>query len=97
LNTGDRIQALREVRDLGKGELANLAGIAASYVGQLERNEKSPTVDVLEKLWAALEITAGEFFREDAGGALPGLLVAKMLKLPREKLRLLGEIVDSWA
>ena len=59
---GERIRDKRKERGLSQEELAEKANIHSTYVGQLERGEKSATVDSLEKVTAALEITFEELF-----------------------------------
>ena len=49
------LRILRKQKGLSQEELAHQAGINRNYVGQIEREEKSPTVDTVEKLCAALE------------------------------------------
>jgi transcriptional regulator with XRE-family HTH domain len=56
------LRILRKQKGLSQEELAFQAGINRNYVGQIEREEKSPTVDILEKLTIALEARAVDFF-----------------------------------
>ena len=56
------LRILRKQKGLSQEELADSAGINRNYVGQIEREEKSPTVDVLEKLAIALEVNAVDLF-----------------------------------
>jgi transcriptional regulator with XRE-family HTH domain len=56
------VRVLRKQKDFTQEELADVAGINRNYVGQIEREEKSPTVDVLEKLSIALEVSAVDLF-----------------------------------
>ena len=51
------LRILRKQKGLSQEELAFHAGINRNYVGQIEREEKSPTVDVIEKLCGALDCT----------------------------------------
>ena len=60
---GDRIRALRNERGWSQEELAHRADIHPSYMGQLERGEKSATIDSLVKVINAFEISFDEFFR----------------------------------
>lgn len=53
---------LRKQKGFTQEALADSAGINRNYVGQIEREEKSPTVDILEKLAIALEASAVDFF-----------------------------------
>ena len=48
------LRILRKQKGLSQEELAFQAGINRNYVGQIEREEKSPTVDMIEKLAGAL-------------------------------------------
>lgn len=56
------LRVLRKQKGLSQEELAFQAGINRNYVGQIEREEKSPTVDMVEKLASALGVTPGEMF-----------------------------------
>ncbi|WP_156277358.1 helix-turn-helix domain-containing protein [Paenibacillus sp. NEAU-GSW1] len=51
---GENIRNLRKERGLSQEQLALRAEINASYMGQVERGEKSPTIDVLGKIAGAL-------------------------------------------
>lgn len=51
---GDNIRALRKASGLSQEQLALRADINASYMGQVERGEKNPTIDVLSKIASAL-------------------------------------------
>jgi transcriptional regulator with XRE-family HTH domain len=44
------LRVLRKQKGLSQEELAFQAGINRNYVGQIEREEKSPTVDMIEKI-----------------------------------------------
>jgi transcriptional regulator with XRE-family HTH domain len=50
------IRTLRVTRGYTQEELSGLAGINRNYTGMIERGERSPTVDTLEKLAQALEV-----------------------------------------
>ncbi|MFF2480616.1 helix-turn-helix domain-containing protein [Paenibacillus sp. NPDC058071] len=52
---GENIRTLRKLRGLSQEQLALRAEINASYMGQVERGEKSPTIDVLGKIAGALQ------------------------------------------
>ena len=58
------LRVLRKQKGFTQEELAYNAGINRNYVGQIERKEKSPTVDILEKLAVALEVKAIDLFKE---------------------------------
>lgn len=50
------LRVLRKQKGLSQEELAFQAGINRNYVGQIEREEKSPTVDMIEKLARPLDV-----------------------------------------
>jgi transcriptional regulator with XRE-family HTH domain len=56
------LRVLRKQNGLTQEELAFQAGINRNYVGQIEREEKSPTVDVVEKLALAIGVEPGDLF-----------------------------------
>jgi len=54
------LRRLRQKRGLSQEELADRAGLNRNYVGMIEREENAPTVDALEQLAKALDISAAE-------------------------------------
>ncbi len=54
---GENIRYLRKQRGLSQEQLALHADITPSYMGQVERGEKNPTVDVLSKIAQALGLS----------------------------------------
>ena len=51
-----RLRRFRHQSGLTQEELAARAGLNRNYIGMIEREENSPTVDTLEKLAAVLKI-----------------------------------------
>jgi len=60
---GERIRQLRVEKGWSQEELAHRADLHPSHMGQIERGEKSFTIDSLEKVINALDITFEELFR----------------------------------
>ncbi|MBO6720038.1 MAG: helix-turn-helix transcriptional regulator [Rhizobiaceae bacterium] len=50
------LRLLRQASGLTQEQLADLAGLDRNYVGKLEREENSPTVDTLEVIALALQV-----------------------------------------
>lgn len=65
-NIGERIKYFRERRKMTQYALAQQAGVSPTYIYQLERNEKSPTVEYLGHICWGLGITLKEFFNTDS-------------------------------
>ncbi|MER8369943.1 helix-turn-helix transcriptional regulator [Mesorhizobium sp. M1348] len=60
------LRLLRQGTGLSQEQLADLAGLDRNYVGKLEREENSPTVDTLEVLALALQVDVEELIRRNA-------------------------------
>ena len=52
------VRMLRRERGYTQEELSERAGIDRNYTGMIERAERSPTVDMLEKIATALDVEA---------------------------------------
>jgi transcriptional regulator with XRE-family HTH domain len=57
------VRALRVARGLTQERLAVDAGLARTYVGEVERAQKGVTVDVLDQLAAALDVPPADLLR----------------------------------
>jgi transcriptional regulator with XRE-family HTH domain len=57
------LRRLRQAAGLSQEDLADSASTDRHYVGKLEREENSPTTDMLDKLAAVLAVDPIEFFR----------------------------------
>lgn len=61
---GRRLRELRKSREgLTQEKLAHGAGFDPSFVGRVERGTTAVTVNTVEALCAALEVSLAEFFR----------------------------------
>jgi transcriptional regulator with XRE-family HTH domain len=54
------VKELRESRKLSRAALAKKAGLHQTYVGLLERGERSPNLDTAKAIADALEIPLGK-------------------------------------
>lgn len=59
-NFGLHLKKLRQGKKLTQEELADRAGMHFTYVGQIERGKRNPSLVNLHKLAKALKITAGQ-------------------------------------
>ncbi|WP_019912440.1 helix-turn-helix domain-containing protein [Paenibacillus sp. HW567] len=60
---GEKIRMIRQQKGFSQESLAFKAGLTPSYVGQVERGQKSATIDTLEKIAVSLDVTLEEIFR----------------------------------
>lgn len=54
---GARIAELRKQLSLSQEELAERCGFHRTYIGSIERGEKSPTLNTIEKFAKGLSVT----------------------------------------
>jgi len=59
---GKRIKELRTERSLSQERLALNAGITPVYLGQVERGQKNATVNIIEQICYAMNMSLSEFF-----------------------------------
>ncbi|MBP3488551.1 MAG: helix-turn-helix transcriptional regulator [Roseburia sp.] len=62
IQIGEQIKYYRTLKNMSQESLALLAGVNPAFVGQIERGMKSPTVNTLQKIAGALEISLAELF-----------------------------------
>ena len=66
-----RIKEIREYRRLESRKLAEKAGLSAAEISHIERNLRTPKMDTLQKIGAALDVTIGFLVGEDEDADLP--------------------------
>lgn len=59
---GDKVADYRHKRDLTQEELAEKVGVDRSYMGFIERGERNPTLDKIDKIARALGISIRRLF-----------------------------------
>jgi len=64
---GQRIRNYRTTAGLSQEKLAELSGCHPTYIGQLERGEKNATIESIEKIASALNVSLSQLF-EQLGG-----------------------------
>ena len=96
---GHRIRTYRQFRGLTQEELAEKAEVHPTYIGQVERGEKNLTVNTLEKILNALDLSFSEFFQHidaqkgnDVAGLCYEIIHRQKPKKQEEIFRLLTNI-----
>ena len=59
---GKRIRNIRISKNISQEKLAELSGLHPTYIGQIERGEKSPTLESLYKISAGLSMSLSKLF-----------------------------------
>jgi transcriptional regulator with XRE-family HTH domain len=65
MDIGKRIKFYRNNAGLTQEELANKACMSRSYLADVERNRYNPSLDTLDKIISALNITKSEFYKDE--------------------------------
>jgi transcriptional regulator with XRE-family HTH domain len=87
------LRRLRQGRGQTQEELADLAGFNRNYIGMIEREEHSPTVDTLEPLSQALHVRPEEFFSHQAEG--PAQEWQTKQRMPRRRCELRARMMQQ--
>ena len=69
---GQRLRNYRIEKNLSQEKLAELSGCHSSYIGQLERGQKNPTIESVFKVVSALDLTLSDFFSDIEGSICIG-------------------------
>ena len=106
IDIGAKIRYFRKKLCLSQEALALKAEIHPAHFGKLERNEKNPTVETLDKIISAIGISYGEFFSDSSGNEVNKerdfyiyKVISSLEQLPDDKLKTISEafvkIVES--
>jgi len=62
---GERVRLLRKEAGISQEELADKANLHRTYIGMIERAEKNITLQNIEKVLIALNVSFSEFFNKE--------------------------------
>lgn len=75
---GSRIRSIRETAGLSRETVAERADINPNYLGEIERGEKWPSLEVIERLASALASALPAFFDYEAEEVDDTILLSKL-------------------
>lgn len=61
---GARIKQLRHEQHISQEELAGKCDLHRTYVGGIERGERNPSLENIQKIASAFQITLSELFKD---------------------------------
>lgn len=73
---GKRVKELREAAKMTQDDLGQKAKLSAKFLSQVENGQANPSIGVVARLSAALNLPLPAFFAREAPGALVDDLVA---------------------
>ncbi|ACV63073.1 transcriptional regulator, XRE family [Desulfofarcimen acetoxidans DSM 771] len=80
---GEQIRALREERGYTLQELARRANLSFSYLSEIERGSKKPSLKTIEKLAAVLNVAKSQLVENDLNDA--GLTLGNKIRMLRNE------------
>jgi transcriptional regulator with XRE-family HTH domain len=75
---GRKVRAVRDAARASRELTAERARITVSYLGEVERGEKWPSLEIICAIAAALGVSASNFFEFEAQETDSGILIEKL-------------------
>lgn len=97
-NIGDKIKMLREEAGISGRKLATMTALDPSQISKIESGISKPSLDALDRICKALNISLAEFFNADSDETSPELrqLLNTTKFLTPEQLKLLNDFLKSF-
>ena len=98
MNVGMRIKELREQAGISGRQLAKITNLDPSQISKIEKGVSKPSLDALDRICNALNITFAEFFSPDAKELPPNLrqLLETTKSLTPEQQKLLNDFLKTF-
>ena len=100
-NLGSRIRTYRLKKGISQEELAFKSSLSTTYLGQIERAEKSPTVETLDKVANALDVSIYDLFlfdekiEDDNNNATLNKITAQLSSMSQDEQTELLKIIKN--
>ena len=78
---GRKVRAVRDAAHISRELAAEKSGITANYLGEVERGEKWPSLEIISAIATALSVSASVFFEFEAQETDPGILIQKLHRI----------------
>ena len=86
VSVGDTVRRLREQQGISVRALASMSGFSPSFISQVENGQASPSINSLQHICSALQVTLGEFFHAFSPNESPVTRVSER-----------GQITSGWS
>lgn len=96
---GDRIREARKRKRLTQEQLAEIADISVTFLGEIERNKKLPGLYIFTRIVMALDVSADYILRDILPSGQPYVddeTVRRLGKLSPEHRKIINEIIDAY-
>jgi transcriptional regulator with XRE-family HTH domain len=78
---GRKVRAVREAVHMSRELAAEKSGITANYLGEVERGEKWPSLEIICAIATALSVSPPIFFEFETQETDPGVLIQKLHRI----------------
>lgn len=78
---GRKVRAVRDASNMSRELAAEKSGITANYLGEVERGEKWPSLEIICAIAGSLDVPPATFFEFEAQETDPDALVQKLRKI----------------
>ena len=78
---GRKVRAVRDAVNVSRELAAEKSGITPNYLGEVERGEKWPSLEIICAIAAALSVSPSAFFEFEAQETDPGVLIQKLHRI----------------
>lgn len=96
MDVGKRLAELREKYGFSRNALAKQSGVALSFINDIEKGSKSPTVHTIKKLCDTMSISLAEFFAIGADDPSPGAHYLSVLIAAIKNKGYSEKIIAEW-
>lgn len=73
INIGDTIRGFRLQKGLSQGDIEKRTGLLRCYLSRVENGHTVPSLETLQKIAGALDLSLSHFFAEDPIREVPGV------------------------
>lgn len=97
MNIGARIREIRKANGQKLINIAERAGLSQPFISEIERGIKTPSIETLQAICSALEVSLSEFFAEDKTDMEPELrrLIETAKKLTPEQQESVQRLLET--
>lgn len=92
MNIGVRLKELRMLRGMSLRNLAKKVGVSASFISQVEQNKCQPSLNTLQKISEALDVTTSYLLGSEGNEVSPPKEIVE-IRLPN-RLKYLSTVAD---
>ncbi|MGB9791148.1 MAG: helix-turn-helix domain-containing protein [Thermacetogeniaceae bacterium] len=95
---GENIRLLRRSKKMSQEKLAEMTGVSGSYIGYLERGERTPSLDLLAKIADALGVELVTLLTpsDDAANQELKKLIAFLSDKSPESIKFINEVACAY-